>query len=567
MHEHFADTFNAIEFGIRFEERSRLDEVGSSPKVTAAKTSPAAQDHADSKAEQTAGGSGKQKVSPNVQDHVDKQEATKPDTTATGSAKKGASELKKSSEHKGFWGGAGTAMDQAVSGVVDGVVPVTTKLIAESVTSATKDIRDIEKAQKSVVKALLNDPKGAKAFVDAQRAYEKNPNAGNAGDVIDAYVKYGGDLADRVAPAVVNAGIAQAQATIDFAGQIVKATTAPQMALLSGVAGGVTSAVTRTIDGQRERTTKMIDTVKEQVNRTNQSRDDFGKETAQGFVELGAQVRADRAAVKDGGWFAQAGGNLDAMGHAAAFEGRTAVNYVTRAVQAQVESVGTVAKLVGDAVTNPFHAAGDFFGGLFGGGSAQSKDGAHRVGAGSHGKPKDDKEADPTADNGSAASASHHGSADSMERQAVADAKSTDATPHGSADANERKAVAKARAAAEAAEPGAAGHRTSDAQEHQAQIDARTPKAIDYATPANQAVVAKAATEAHLIARGTTFNASGAAVHAVERGDGYWNIVGQYSADGQVDTKLWLDAQAVNGNMALDPGDSIIIPGRGIDDL
>ncbi|MBC7462280.1 MAG: hypothetical protein H7287_13035, partial [Thermoleophilia bacterium] len=47
----------------------------------------------------------------------------------------------------------------------------------------------------------------------------------------------------------------------------------------------------------------------------------------------------------------------------------------------------------------------------------------------------------------------------------------------------------------------------------------------------------------------------------------YWNIVGQYSADGQVDTKLWLDAQAVNGNMALDPGDSIIIPGRGIDDL
>ncbi|MCW2960157.1 MAG: hypothetical protein JWM90_544 [Thermoleophilia bacterium] len=132
------------------------------------------------------------------------------------------------------------------------------------------------------------------------------------------------------------------------------------------------------------------------------------------------------------------------------------------------------------------------------------------------------------------------GSADNMERQAEAEAK------------------AKTDASGETPKPDAVA----------------TTKKVDYSTPAAQAEVVAKATEAGILPAGSAVGSDGNAYYTVQEGDSYWAITEKASAGG-FDANLFSNTLAVNterlgrqSNPAMIyAGEQLVLPGRSVTDL
>ncbi|MCW2973382.1 MAG: hypothetical protein JWN72_1655 [Thermoleophilia bacterium] len=562
MHEHFADTFNAIEFGIRFQERNRIDEGPVVKPVTAPRISPAAQDHADAIA-------------------ADKKESAKvvppKDTTPKSDAKKGVD-----SQHKpGFLEQAGkdvgTAADHAVEGVANVAKPAvreTVKAIDHATSVVAKNNKENEAAGKKVTDALV-EPKGAVQVKNAWDEVGSDDNdtggATELGTAVGASVDY---AAGRIGATVGAAGEYVGTTFVNGVENAVEAgkvVAAPVVGLAKGVVDGV-------VDGAAaagKDIAEGIEENKQNFEKLEQGRKDslhdLGEATDERFADLNKRnderwnaINSDDYAGPGTRTGASIGAALDTAGEYTVAGVQTGVDYLSRNAAYVADAVGTTANAIGNGFSTGAEAVGSFFGGIFGGGN-DAKDAAKHVGGGDHGKSSDDQESDPAADTSRGTSGSGSSTMDDYKyQQDMAKRQAAEQADAGHVSPNQQDHLDQEHADQAGADAGET-HTSADQAERQAEAAKPTP--IDYSTTANRDVVAKAATEAHLVAPGTTFNANGDAVHTVANGDGYWNIVGQYSAGGEVDTQLWLDTQAANGNVSLDPGDQIVIPGRNVNDL
>ena len=553
MHEHFTDMFSTSEFGIRFREFGRLDEVGgpgtmakpaaspapaaATPAAPAATT--AAVDHA---AELAAKKAADAAAAPKASDSTD--------------AKKGADAVKKPAD---------LTVGQQIGGALEDAVKKPAIDVSKVMVDHAKDLatgaNEMKKAGDGFQK--INDDLNRDLAESAKRNEGLTPGQ-QAGGAIQDGLDAAGHVIGNTAGAIGGAIGATANAAGANLGTAVDLLdTLPGTPSLKGGIDGANKANAIWKANSDQTAAKLAETAKKN--------DQLMKEAGDGFAQVRAnadkeQQRIDAANNREGLTDGQkAGGQfLDNLGNSfntsMGMFGAGA-NAVGKTAEAAGNSIGAAVNAVTDKIGADFNAVGSFIGGIFGGGSSDKPAGA------------DDKESEqpaskPVTSGSSSTSQADHADAAATDKGNKAQVEHAEAsvTPNKAQVEREQELEAKRRAQQTV--------NGSGADQKPNPTDApvtRTAPPVDVARPEGRAMVLAKAQEAHLVPAGTTFADDGSAVYVAQPGDHYWGLTQQATGTGNAnfDYGYWNQLQLSNGSTdgALYAGQQVVLPGRSVSEL